>query len=114
MAKDDYPVLMAKILVYLYAKMKGKKVPPAEEYICPFSKDFPISEEYLNEVLDGMAEHEFIKLHVVRAWGGNIVAKDVDSMKITLEGIEYLRDNPTIRKVVDTIPMAATIFELFQ
>lgn len=114
MAKDDYHVLMAKILVYLYAKMKGRKVPPAEEYIHPLSKDFPVREEYLNEVIDGMAEHGFVKLQVVRAWGGDVVLRDVDRMKITLEGVEYLRDNSTIRKIVDTIPMAASIFELFQ
>ena len=114
MAKDDYFVIVAKILVYLYAKLKGKNKVPAVEYIHPLSKDFPISEDYLNMIIDEMAYHGYIKINRFKAWGGEVVLRDIDSIRITQEGIEYLRDNSTMKKLADTIPMAASIYELFQ
>ncbi|GAB6160243.1 hypothetical protein [Howardella ureilytica] len=50
MAKDDMPVLFCKILVYLYKVLKGKQEQD-KYYIQPFTKDFPISEDYLQNVL---------------------------------------------------------------
>lgn len=114
MAKDDYDVIVAKILVYLYAKLKGKNKTPAVEFIHPLSEDFPISEGYLDYVLDEMAEQGFVRMRQIKAWGGDIVYRDIEGIQITHQGIEYLRDNSAIRKIVDTIPMAAAIFELFQ
>ena len=46
MAKDDMPVLFCKILVHLYKVLKGKQEQD-KYYIQPFTKDFPISEDYL-------------------------------------------------------------------
>lgn len=114
MAKDEYYVIVAKILVYLYAKLKGKNKTPAVEYIHAMSKDFPISEEYLDMVLDEMIDHRYIKMITVKAWGGDVVFRDIDTVRITQEGIDFLRENSTIRKIVDTLPMARSIFELFQ
>lgn len=114
MAKDDYFVIVAKILVYLYARLKGKNEIPPEEYIHPMSKEFPISEEYLDTVLDEMYGHGYIRLKTIQSWGEDVVFRDMDGIRITQEGIEYLRDNSTMRKAVDMIPMAASIYELFQ
>ena len=38
MARDDYYVIVGKILVYLYARMKGKNKTTPEEYSYPLSK----------------------------------------------------------------------------
>ena len=114
MAKDDYDVIMAKILVYLYARLKGKNKTPEIEFLHPLSKDFPVEEDYFYYTLDEMLESGYIRMHVTRAWGGDIVLRDIDGMKITHKGIEYLRDNSVMRKIANTLPMAAAIFELFQ
>lgn len=114
MAKDDYYVIVAKILVYLYARIKGKNKISSTEYLHPLSEDFPIYEEYFNYVLDEMLAHGYIRMNVIRAWGAGVVMRDIDGIQITQEGIDFLRENSTIRKIVDTIPMAASIYELFQ
>lgn len=114
MSKDDYDVLVAKVLVFLYAKLKEKNDTPIVEYIHPLSKDFPVSEDYLNYVLDEMIRNGYITMKTIKAWGGEVVYRNFNTMKITSDGIHYLRDNSTMRKIADTIPMAAAIFELFQ
>lgn len=114
MAKDDYCVIAAKILVYLYARLKGKTDEKPVEYLHPLSKDFPISEEYLHFVISDLERHEYITVPIVKAWSGEIVRIDYGSMQITQEGIDFLSDNSKIRKVLNMIPMAAAIFESFQ
>ena len=54
MAKDDYYVIVAKILVYLYKKYKCIEVD--EDYIRPRSEAFPIEEKQLFETIDMMAK----------------------------------------------------------
>ena len=46
MAKDDYHVIMCKILIYLYKRLKRKSKVLPEEYLIPLTKYFPIHEEY--------------------------------------------------------------------
>lgn len=60
MAKDDMPVLFCKILIYLYKVLKGKQERD-EYYIQPFTKDFPISEDYLETALIELQDFETYK-----------------------------------------------------
>ena len=60
MAKDDMPVLFCKILIYLYKVLKGKQEQD-EYYIQPFTKDFPISEDYLETALIELQDFETYK-----------------------------------------------------
>ena len=60
MANDDMPVLFCKILIYLYKVLKGKQERD-EYYIQPFTKDFPISEDYLQTVLIELQDFETYK-----------------------------------------------------
>ena len=60
MAKDDMPVLFCKILIYLYKVLKGKQERD-ECYIQPFTKDFPISEDYLETALIELQDFETYK-----------------------------------------------------
>jgi hypothetical protein len=60
MAKDDRPVLFCKVLIYLYKVLKGKQERD-EYYIQPFTKDFPISEDYLQTVLIELQDFETYK-----------------------------------------------------
>ena len=78
MGKSDYYTIVAKLLVYLYKKYKRMNVD--EEYILPLTKDFPISEEQLMETVDMMQEQGFVIGNIVRAWGGDIVLIDYQSL----------------------------------
>ncbi len=71
MARDDYDVLVFKILTYLYRKLKtGYK---DETYLFPLTDDFPVSEEYFLSILEDLEDKNYIKgLKVQRAWGGEI------------------------------------------
>ena len=111
MAKDDYYTLVAKILVYLYKKYKQKDV--EEDYISPLTKDFPVKEEQLMETVSMMIEQGLVKGTCVKAWGGDIVMIDYQSLKITPDGIDYLQDNSKIRKICETLIEAKPIWELF-
>lgn len=44
MAKDDYDVLVFKILTYLYRKLKEDY--EDETYLFPLTNDFPVKEEH--------------------------------------------------------------------
>lgn len=112
MAKDDYYVIAAKILVQLYKKLKCKKYD--EDYFVAMSKQFPICEDYLNEIFSMLEEDGYIKGRIFRAWGGDIACIDYDSFKITVKGIDFLRDNSSIRKVCETLKEAASIYSIFQ
>lgn len=111
MGKTDYYTIVAKILVYLYKKYKH--INSDEDYIVPMTKDFPISEDQLLETITMMEEQKFIKGNIVKAWGGDIVTVDYQSLKITPEGIDYLQDNSKIKKICETLKEAKTIWELF-
>lgn len=115
MAKDDYHVIMCKILIYLYKRLKRKSKVLPEEYLIPLTKDFPIHEEYFFYVLEKMQQHGYIEQIVfVRAWGGDIIDADIEKVRITPEGIDYLRENNTMRELINKLPEAASIISLFQ
>ena len=104
MAKDDYDVIVFKVLLYYYAVLKRKIL---FEKIT-FDKVIginDISEEYFIEVLLMMQEDGYIKnLAVKKAWGGDyILLSDFDEIKITSKGIEYLKENSKMQKVKEKI-----------
>lgn len=111
MGKTDYYTIAAKILVYLYKKYKHVRID--EDYITPMTKDFPISKEQLDETISMMMEQNFIAGNAVKAWGGDIVILDYQSLRITPAGIDYLRDNSKIKKICETLKEAKSIWELF-
>ena len=115
MARDDYYTLVAKILVFLYKRMKGIQKTGPEEYIVSESRDFPVSDEYLVFVLDEMKKHSMIQgITIIRTWGDVPVRiTDLEYLRITQEGIDYLRENSTIRKVAMTFKDITSIAQLF-
>lgn len=111
MGRTDYYTIVAKILVYLYKKYK--RIDIDEEYILPMTKDFPISQEQLEDTITMMVDQSFITGNIVTAWGGEIISIDYQSLKITPAGIDYLQDNSKIRKICETLKEAKPIWELF-
>lgn len=112
MAKDDYYVIVAKILVYLYKIMKDSNL-KKEYYLAPMTEDFPISEEYFNYVIEMLEKEGYVEVEIVKAWGGNIVSIDVDNMRILPKGIDYLSDNSKIKIICETLKEAIPIISLF-
>lgn len=114
MAKDDYYVLVCKILVFLYKRLKKKDLTEPNDYIAPFTEAFPVDQEYLEYVVEQMVKQGFVeKVLIHRAWGGDVVMMDYSRMRITPAGIDYLRENNTMRKIVETLKEAIPIMGLF-
>lgn len=114
MAKDDYDVIVCNILVYLYKRLKSKTDVTEEIFLQQGTKDLPISQEYLYYVLEHMLKDNLIEGCVLnRAWGGDIINVNISDIKITPNGIHYLRDNSVMNVIAKSIPGAASIASLF-
>lgn len=114
MAKDDYDVIVCNILVYLYKRLKSKTDITEEIFLQPGTKDLPISQEYLYYVLEHMIKDNLIEGCVLnRAWCGEIINVSVSDIRITPNGIHYLRDNSVMRKIAQGMQSAASIASLF-
>lgn len=124
MAKDDYNKIVCIILTYLYARLKGKTEERPEVYLQPFTKDFPVEEDYFNFIIESMIEKKYISgVAVVKAWGGDIIKiMGISRIKITADGIQYLSENKTMRQTLEwlrdnaiTLPgMVSTVIGILQ
>ena len=114
MARDDYYVIVGKVLGYLYLKLKSKSK-KGIEYLQPMSKDFPIQQDYFEYVISNLCTEGYIDgVVIVRAWGGGIVMLDItEDVHITPKGIEYLRQNDVIHKILERLPEFAGLVGLF-
>lgn len=111
MAKDDYFVIVYKVLVYLYAVLKRKIVFDVSKFEKSIGfKD--ISEEYFYDILKMMTDDGYITgLHFTKTYGNQyILITDLDNMKITSKGIEYLQDNPKMQGVKEFLVNNADTF----
>ena len=100
MAKDDYDVIVFKILTYMYAVAKGKVVfSPMEYHHAIGSKN--INEDYLFRVYKMMSDEGLIeKLAFTKPWGGTLIPLfDENEIAITAKGIHYLEENDKMNKV---------------
>lgn len=112
MAKNDYDVIVFKILTYLYRKIKDGYVD--DTYLYPLTNDFPINEDYFISILEDLEEKKFIKnLKITRAWGGVFINYDLSKLKITGDGVAYLRDNSRMKKLINIIKEARSIMTLW-
>ena len=114
MAEDDYFVITGKILGYLYLRLKGK-TKKGIEYLQPMSKDFPIMPDYFEYVIANLQNAGYIDgVTIIRAWGGDIIMMDIpEDVHITPKGIEYLKDNGTLHKILEKLPEYAGLASLF-
>lgn len=104
MAKDDYDVIVYKILLYYYAIMKRKIVYSEESFQALLSKaDIP--DEYLADVLRMMQSEGLIEgAVIVKAWGHDyIISSDKMDISITADGIRYLKENATMKRIAGTL-----------
>lgn len=98
MAKDDYYVIVFKILVYLYAVFRGKEAFRQERYDKAIGKK-NINEEYLLRIYKMMSDEGYIeKLSFTRAWGSDLIPLfDESGLKITQKGIDHIETNDKMK-----------------
>ena len=119
MAKDDYFVIVYKVLVYLYACFKRKIMFDENTFRNTVRKNVE-SDDYFCDILQMMQENGLIRgVCFTKAWGECLLlASDLRDMKITQAGIEYLQDNSKMQKVgeflkttVDAIAQLAALVQ---
>ena len=104
MAKDDYDVIVYKILLYYYAILKRKISYKRETFEALIAKA-DISNEYLTDILRMMqGEGQIDGVRFTKAWGGNcILISDLSEISITPAGIRYLNENTIMKRIGKTI-----------
>ena len=104
MAKDDYNVVVFKILTYLYACLKRTTLFDERVFKQIIDKQ-SIPDEYLTDILRMMTEEDLITgLAFTKPWGNTyILANEYGDMRITSSGINYLSENSTMSKVRDIL-----------
>lgn len=108
MAKDDYDVVLFKILSYLYGCIKRKYSFDITSFNAVISKQ-KVNDDYLSSILHMASEEGLVEgLTFTHAWGMNyIVCNDYSDMTITAKGIRYLKDNSKmqeVKKYLEEIP----------
>ncbi len=104
MAKDDYDVIVYKILVYLYGCLKRKTVFNQEVFNKIIKRD-SLNDDYLNDVIRMMQQEGFIEgASFTKAWGNvYIMTSDYNDIQITPAGIHYLKENSTAQKIKEIL-----------
>ena len=96
MAYDDYFVVVAKLLSYLYSCMKQGIHPNPQEYSYTA---YGINREYCKRILDDLLEERYIKTFGTTE---NQVKQELinGGLTITAKGIEYLHDANVIHRAL--------------
>lgn len=102
MARDDFFVVMFKVLTYLYGCLKGKIVFQKDVFLKTIGNDH-LADGVLDRYLQMMSDNGYIRgLEFIQAWGGETIRTgDYSNMQITMEGIQYLQENSTMQKIKD-------------
>lgn len=96
MAKDDYYVIVYKILAYLYVQLKSGE-PVDGSYISANGKLFEINSKYHSYIISNLVNDGYITSPSIKTWGGETII-DLSSCEITPKGIDYLFENSFIEK----------------
>lgn len=98
MAKDDYFVIVYKILAYLYMRLKSGEEIEAEMLMYDGAL-FQINKKYWLYILQNMINDGYITgLNNIMAGEGYYVNGQLKDCQITPKGISYLCENSTIEK----------------
>ncbi len=109
-AKDDYDVVVYRVLLYLYACMKRKIIFDDNTFHASVRKNVE-SDEYFCSVLRMMQTEGLIcGVVTTKAWGGTyILCSNLCDMEITAAGIHYLKENGRMQKIWSILKDAADI-----
>ena len=103
MAKDDYFVLVYKILAYLYTVLKEGRSPDAK-MLQHDSTLLGVNEPYWTYIMENLQAQGYITgLTVVAAWGGARSISNLERCQITPDGIAYLFENSLLAKAKELL-----------
>lgn len=98
MASDDFDVIQFKVLTYLYQCIKDG-VNPSPERAQAFAKVNPV---YWSAVLGDLRDHGYVKADSLAFVDG----ERYSNIRITSEGVEFLRESPKMRRVKEFLDSA--------
>ena len=107
MAKDDYHVIVCKILLYLYNCLKGRIAFDTKELNAIVDKS-GINENYWNYILYHIASEGLIEgLCYTKTMSQKvIITNDLSCCQISPKGIEYLQENSSMGRAKEFIKEA--------
>lgn len=110
MAKDDYDVILYRLLIYLYACMKRKIIFEEQTFSASVKKHVD-SEEYFADIIRMAQEEGLIEgVTIKKAWGGDvIIASSLNHARITASGIRYLNNNCQMKAIGELLKESADI-----
>ena len=98
MAKNDYFVIVYRILTYLYACFMSGEQPDLDM----FGPDaLGINNGYWANVMESIADEGYVKGVALAARFGAAPGIRLTNLKITQKGIEYLQENFKMQKAAD-------------
>lgn len=92
MAPDDYAVVVYKVLSYLYECIKKDVVPNVDKA----REVSRVGDAYFGSVAAYLVSRGYVLGECLRDMNGGVMS--VESLSITLEGVEYLEENSRMRK----------------
>lgn len=107
MAKDDYHCIVYYLLSYLYSLLKQGEPIDADIFALEaYPADIePSYYQYIIEHLleDGLIERAHFESYPIMGRGPVVKLKNVDKVRITPKGIEYLQENGTMKKAYNAL-----------
>lgn len=103
MAKDDYFVLVYKILAYLYTVLKEGRSPDPK-MLQHDSRLLGVNEMYWTYIMEKLQEQGYITgLTIITPWGGDKMIAGLECCQITPDGIAYLFENDLLSKAKELL-----------
>lgn len=117
MAKNDYHLIVYKILLYYYACLKREAVFNEAVLIKEIGD---VEENYLEDVIRNLVIEGYVRgLYFAKAWETTYIRiTDLEYGEITQKGIEFLKENSQMQKVKEFLletasPIASLIKLVF-
>lgn len=108
MPKDDMHLIIYKILMYLYECNKNGKVPTFSDMFTVI--ELPtIPKSYLAQILLELVDRGYINGCFVTATKDGTLISLSDTATVTMEGVDYLRENSRMRKAAKVADRAFEI-----
>lgn len=94
MPRDDYFVIVYRILKYLYERFQEGEAPNLDKFN---AEAFDVAPGYWANILESLSDDGCVKnLTIIQRVGGAPGIR-VDNLKITSYGISYLKDDPNMQ-----------------
>lgn len=109
MARDDYFVMVYKLLRYLYRCLKDGQEADWE-VLSPNTRDFPIGEKYFAYLLSHLLADGYLEgIAEVKQVGKMPRFNETTGLRITPKGIEYLEENAAVKRAAEFLGPAGDI-----